>query len=79
MGTGRCESGVAASLRCSLRLRPVRTGRVRCEAAERPVVLFQACVRVSRLAATVEFKRLVTRGCFWSTRRTVPASGGSLQ
>ena len=27
-------------------MRPVRTGRVRCEAAERPVLLFQTRVRV---------------------------------
>jgi len=79
MCTGRYEFGAAASLRCSLRMRPVRTGRVRCEAAECLVLLFQERVCVSRLAATVEFKRLVTRACFWSTRRTVPASGGSLQ
>ena len=73
------ESDAAASLRCSLGMRPMRTGHVQCEAVERLVLLFQARMRVSRLAATVEFKRLVTRGCFWSTRRTVPASGGSLQ
>ena len=31
------------------------------------------------LSAVVMFKRLVTRDCFWSTKRTIPAFGGSLQ
>ena len=68
---------INTSLRCSLRISPVRTRRVRCEAAERPVLLFQTRVCVLAVGGNGQFKRLVTRGCFWSTGRTVPASGAT--
>jgi len=48
--TGRVrwyESSATMSFRCSLRTRPVCTGRIWCEAVERPVLLFQARVRLA--------------------------------
>ena len=53
MSTGRSEcvrwlaSGDRASLRSSLRTSPVSTGRVRCDAVERPVVLCRRACAVA--------------------------------
>jgi len=58
-------------------MRPVRTGRVRCEAAERPVLLFQTCKRVLAVGGNGRVQTASDTWLFLSTGRTVPASGAT--
>jgi len=69
-------AGDPAFLTNSLRMRPVRIGRVRCEATERPVLLFQTRVRVLAVGGNGRVQTASDTWLFLASGATRSESGG---